>query len=62
MYFVSATYFQPPCHPSVTFVSPKCPFCGSAAFQPRFSTEINSRGVFPPGEDVFHVMEDPWEV
>ena len=32
MYFVSATYFQPPCHPSVTFVSPKCLLCYFIAF------------------------------
>ena len=32
MYFVSATYFQPPCHPSVMFVSPKCLFVYFTAF------------------------------
>ena len=32
MYFVSATYFQPPCHPSVMFVSPKCLLCYFIAF------------------------------
>ena len=44
--FSSATYFRPICHPSVTKVSPKCPFDISTVFQPHFSRGISSRAVF----------------
>ena len=46
--------FQLVFHPSVTYVSPKCPFCIFTVFQPHFSTEISFRAEFLPAGQVFH--------
>ena len=62
MYFVLATYFQLPCHLSVTFVSPTCHFYISAVFQPQFSTEIGSKSVSPPAEQELDTVEQFLEV